>query len=296
MQDRPAGSPTDTNTTMPSVTPQVEPVLPTGLPTIEENSEMGAGMNKTETSETVAQMQDRLKVTQEADKAITETATEATGMQEDSPTTADAEIGLPTPSASLTEPQLPELPTVDTGMQGGVTSDNVTNQTQTNDDDNGLPKKKPGFGTAMMAIGAILLVAGIGAASYFTAGVLQERVSVAPNTPTSEPLAFETDRAFVDDGSGVEYDATWRYDGTIDCTGIPNTAAFGNRCVATVTLESGTVVWAPGVMESLNVIDCSNIPGTAAYGAWCLEAQTLESGEIVWSDAARKTIDAMEGR
>ena len=39
--------------------------------------------------------------------------------------------------------------------------------------------------------------------------------------------------------------------GDIDCTNVPNTAPYGNKCVEIIVQKDGTVAWMPGAIEIL---------------------------------------------
>jgi len=109
---------------------------------------------------------------------------------------------------------------------------------------------KKGVSPAIMAVVVMFLAAGTIGGTYFVSRGISTNAPVAPNAPASEPQAFEPTEAMPTD---IVTTPVGGFDpnGTIDCTDVPDTAPYGNRCVATVVTETGEVVWAPGAIEEL---------------------------------------------
>lgn len=109
---------------------------------------------------------------------------------------------------------------------------------------------KKGISPAIMAVVVMFLAAGTIGGTYFVSRGISTNAPVAPNAPASEPQAFEPTEAMPTE---IVTTPAGGFDpnGTIDCTDVPDTAQYGNRCVATVVTETGEVVWAPGAIEEL---------------------------------------------
>lgn len=110
------------------------------------------------------------------------------------------------------------------------------------------PKK--GFSPVIMAVAMMFLVAGAVGGTYFVSRGVSTTAPIAPNAPASEPKAFDPTEENPTVTVTPPIDS-FDPNGTVDCTNFPNTAQYGNRCVDTVTTDTGEVVWAPGAIESL---------------------------------------------
>jgi len=103
--------------------------------------------------------------------------------------------------------------------------------------------KKSGMPPVLNAMLAVLVLIIVAGGTYaISMGVSSSR-SITPNAPTSNPKAFDT----------AETLTTEAFDpnGDIDCSEVPNTAPYGNRCVEIVVLENGEITWAPGAIEAI---------------------------------------------
>jgi hypothetical protein len=114
-----------------------------------------------------------------------------------------------------------------------------------------LVTKKKGLPPVVMGVLAMFFVAGIAGGTFLMSSGVSSSAPISPNAPASEPKAFDPNEEA--GMTGVTTTPTPGFDpnGTIDCTGKPNTAQYGNRCVTTVTLPNGAIDWAPGAMDSL---------------------------------------------
>jgi hypothetical protein len=99
-----------------------------------------------------------------------------------------------------------------------------------------LPTKKKGASPVLLGLVALVLVSGVAGMTFMVSRGVSNQAPIAPNAPSSEPQAFEP--------SPVPTEA-FDQNGTADCSGQPNTAPYGNRCLPTVTDAAGNVTWAP---------------------------------------------------
>lgn len=114
-----------------------------------------------------------------------------------------------------------------------------------------LVPKKAKMPPAILGVLSLFVVAGVAGGTYLLSMGVSSEKSVAPNAPSSQPKAFDPNEGTNIAISNPTEDIPFDQNGTADCSNIPFTAAYGNRCVATVTLESGEVTWAPGAIEAL---------------------------------------------
>jgi hypothetical protein len=119
-----------------------------------------------------------------------------------------------------------------------------------------LVVKKKGVPPVIMGVLTLVLIAGIAGGTFLMSSGVSSDKPISPNAPSSIPKAYDPNeeagitaitKPAVTSVPGEGFDPN----GSIDCTGIPNTAAYGNRCVATVKNSVGVEVWAPGAIEAL---------------------------------------------
>jgi hypothetical protein len=115
-------------------------------------------------------------------------------------------------------------------------------------DDVSIPQKKKGVPPVIVGILTLFFISGISGGLFLISKGVSSPTPIAPNAPISIPKAFDPNEDMV-----AVKTPTPGFDpnGTIDCTNVPNTAPFGNRCVATITTSTGEVVWANGALEAL---------------------------------------------
>lgn len=98
---------------------------------------------------------------------------------------------------------------------------------------------------------AILVVVIVAFGTFFVSRKVNSTTPIAPNAPASQPKAFD----IVKDVTPTEIiiPAITKFDpnGTIDCSKVPNTLPYGNRCVPIIKSANGDVNWAPGAIEAL---------------------------------------------
>lgn len=105
-----------------------------------------------------------------------------------------------------------------------------------------VPKKGlPPVMNAMLAVLVLIVVAG---GTYAISMGVSSSKSISPNAPASNPKAF-------DPAESTNAPEAFDPNGDIDCSNVPNTAPYGNRCVAIVVLENGEITWAPGAIEAI---------------------------------------------
>lgn len=125
-----------------------------------------------------------------------------------------------------------------------------------------MPKKK-GIPPVVTGVLALFFVVGVAGGMFMLSRGVNTSASIAPNAPASEPKAFDpseesgtdiiTPMANEDTVPTETTIPTDAFDpnGSIDCANEPDTAPYGNRCVATVVSDTGEVTWAPGAIEAL---------------------------------------------
>ncbi len=149
------------------------------------------------------------------------------------PPSVSAPIMTPMGETGTTNSMTNTTTTTSTAMDLPTPSATTSNQEM-------LPKKTR---TSPVIVGLIaILVLGLAGGGVFAVSkAISGQQAVAPTAPESEPAAFEAPTA--DPALEVVPDATVNPDEPVDCSGIPNTARYGNQCRAIIIDDFGNVTW-----------------------------------------------------
>lgn len=109
---------------------------------------------------------------------------------------------------------------------------------------------KKGIPSGFKAVVIMLVIITVVGGTFLVSRGVSSSAPIAPNAPLSQPKAFDP---IEEEQIPIVIPAVTKFDpnGTIDCSKIPNTQPYGNRCVPVVILPNGQVDWAPGALEAL---------------------------------------------
>lgn len=114
------------------------------------------------------------------------------------------------------------------------------------------PKKK----VPPVILGALTMfvIVAIAGGTFLLSRGVSSTAPVAPNAPSSQPKAFDPNEE-----AGIKVPTStvsaqkepFDPNGTIDCSNVPSSMPYGNRCLKVLKYPDGSVDWAPGELESL---------------------------------------------
>ena len=108
-----------------------------------------------------------------------------------------------------------------------------------------MPQPKKRMSPLLMGAFTLIFLGVAGSGVFVVSRAISGQASVAPTAPESEPRAFEptpTEAPIITE--------SYNPDGTLDCSSVPNTAPFGDKCRSTIIDEFGNITWAPEISNS----------------------------------------------
>lgn len=157
-------------------------------------------------------------------------------------------VGEVTPPASTDT--LPPLPPVQPTEQQATSAPQPSTP----------PVQKNNMMGAVVAVLGVFVVGGIAGAAYFTSQRINTTASVSPATPESQSRAFDpsempsTSNITPEDSENTEpmpkisvmpTPELFNDQVEMDCSGVPQTAPYGNKCRPYITTPMGTTIWDP---------------------------------------------------